>query len=137
MDFFSKLGETISATGKDVSKKAKDLTGLAKLNFDIRAKEDYVLKQYEEVGRQYYQLHKDDNEPVFEEISLIKSALDEIEFLRAEIAELKGLKKCPSCGMVMDLDAVFCNKCGTKCDSDVEEEVSVEVVVEEPETTEE
>lgn len=55
MDFFSKLGDTISATGKDVSKKARDLTGLAKLNMDLRAKEEYILRQYQEIGKQYYE----------------------------------------------------------------------------------
>ncbi len=135
MDFFSKLGETISATGKDVSKKAKDLTGLAKLNMDVRAKEEYILGQYEEIGRQYYELHKEDPEPIFDEMPLIKEALEEMEALKHEIADLKGLKKCPSCGTVLDIDDVFCNQCGTEYDSVVKEVVSV--VVEAPAATEE
>lgn len=114
MDFFSKLGDTISATGKDVSKKARDLTGLAKLNMDVRAKEEYILKQYGEIGKQYYEQHKEDAEPAFEEIALIKEAMEEIEVLKSEIAQMKGLKKCPACGAVLELDAVFCNKCGVK-----------------------
>lgn len=122
MDFFSKLGETLSEAGKDVSQKAKDLTGLAKLNLDVRSKEEYVQHQYEEIGRQYYQMHKDDIEPVLGEISLIRDALEEIEQLRREIAELKGLKRCPSCGIAMDMEAVFCTKCGTRYDSVFEEE---------------
>lgn len=122
MDFFSKLGETISATGKDVTQKAKDLTGLAKLNIDLKAKEDFIQHQYTEVGKQYYELHKDDVEPLFEEINLIAETFKEIEQLKAEMIELRGQKKCFNCGAVMDLDAIFCNRCGTKYDSVFEEE---------------
>ena len=93
MTFFTKLGETISATGKDVSQKAKELTEIAKLNMDVKTKEDFVVKQYMEIGKQYFELHKDDEEPFFEEIGLIKDALSEIDQLKAEIAELKGKKK--------------------------------------------
>ena len=48
MDFFSKLGETITETSKDVSQKAKDLTELARLNMCVKKKEDFVQKR---VGR--------------------------------------------------------------------------------------
>ena len=49
MDFFSKLGETITETGKDVSQKAKELTELAKLNMSMKKKEEFVQKQYLEI----------------------------------------------------------------------------------------
>lgn len=114
MDFFSKLGDTISATGRDVSKKARDLTGLAKLNMDVRAKEEYVLRQYAEIGKQYFGQHKEDAEPDFAEIKLIKEALEEIEALKSEIADLKGLKKCQSCGAALNVEDAFCKKCGAK-----------------------
>lgn len=114
MDFFSKIGDTITSTGRDVSQKAKELTGLAKLNMDVRSKEEYVLKQYSEIGKRYYEMHKDDAEPQFEEMSLIKAALEEIEDLKNEIAEMKGLKHCTSCGAIMGAEDAFCTKCGAK-----------------------
>lgn len=122
MDFFSKLGETISEAGKDVSQKAKDLTGIAKLNLDIKSKEDYIQKQYTRIGLQYYDLHKDDVEPLFEEIELIKEAQDEILKMEHELADLKGQKKCPGCGAVMDQDSQYCQQCGKKYESVYEEE---------------
>lgn len=114
MDFFSKLGDTISATGRDVSQKAKDLTGIAKLNMDVRSKEEYVLKQYSEIGKRYFEMHKDDAQAEFEEVALIKAALEEIEGLKNEIAVMKGLSHCTSCGAVMGADDAFCTKCGAK-----------------------
>lgn len=122
MAFFTKLGETISATGKDVSQKARELTEIAKLNMDVKAKEDFVTKQYMEIGKQYFELHKGDEEPFFEEIGLIKDSLAEIEQLKSDIAELKGKKKCPECGAVVEQDSAYCSKCGAKCESIYEEE---------------
>lgn len=132
MDFFTKLGETITATGKDVSQKAKDLTGLAKLNIDIRTKEEYILRQYTQIGEQYYNLHKEDAEPFFEEMALVTETKEEIEKLKQEISELKGIKKCPSCGTEMEMEAVYCTKCGAKYDSIFEEE-DVQKFTKEPE----
>lgn len=127
MAFFTKLGETISATGKDVSQKAKELTELARMNLDVKAKEDFIEKQYMEIGKQYFELHKEDEEPLFEEIKLISESLMEIERLKSEMAELKGKKKCPACGAVVEQDAIFCNQCGAKCESIFEEETVTSV----------
>ena len=63
MDFFGKLGETLTETGKDVSQKVTDLTEITKLKMEIRSKEDSVRRQFTEIGKQYYELHKDDAEP--------------------------------------------------------------------------
>lgn len=37
-----------------------------------------------------------------------------IASLQQELAALKGMKVCPSCGELITLDAVFCAKCGAK-----------------------
>ena len=60
MEFFDKLSETIVSAGKDVGQKAKDVSGIAKLKMDIRSKEDFVEKQYAELGKAYYEKHKDE-----------------------------------------------------------------------------
>ena len=154
MAFFSDLGETLTETGKEVSQKVKGLTGIAKLNLEVKKKEEFIQKQYREIGRQYYELHKDDEDPFLEEIMLIRETMKEIEQLKSEIAELKGTRICSACGAVIEQDAVFCKMCGEKCDSIVDEnpvaaevenmegsseediEAVVEENVEEPETEE-
>ena len=123
MDFFSKLGDAICETSKDVSQKVSDLTGIARLNMDIRNREELVRKQYLEIGKKYYELHKQDEEPFLEEITLINETLEEIEQLKAKIADLKGKKTCLSCGAVNEGGAVYCIKCGAKCESIFEEDI--------------
>ncbi len=136
MDFFSKLGDAICETSKDVSQKVSDLTGIARLNMDVRNREELVRKQYLEIGKKYYELHREDEEPFFEEISLINETLEEIEQIKAKIADLKGKKTCPSCGAVNDGEAAYCIKCGAKCESIFEEDIQEpkeDIIFEDPE----
>ena len=114
MDFFNRLGDAITETGRDVSQKVADFTGIAKLNMEIRNREETIRKQYLEIGKQYFDLHKDDEEPFFEEISVIKEKQQEILQLEMEIAAIKGQKKCPNCGILLEQDSIFCRKCGAK-----------------------
>lgn len=86
MEFFDKLSESLVSAGKDVSQKAKDVSEIAKLKLDIKSKEDYVQKQYEELGRSYYEKHKDEEEcEEAEQFFLIKEAEEEIERMKAEV----------------------------------------------------
>lgn len=112
MEFFDKLGETLMTAGRDVSQKAKELSGAAKLNLDIKAKEDFVQKQYAEIGKQYYEAHKDDASTEFEQFASIREALESIEQMKKDLLELKGAKACPQCGAKMSEDAAFCSECG-------------------------
>ena len=122
MDFFSKLGETLSGAGRDVSKRAKDLTESTKMNIDIHSKEEYINRQYASMGKKYFELHEMDDEPLFEEIELIREAKAEIERMREQLAEKKGMKRCLSCQAIIPQDAQFCPSCGTKCETPFEEE---------------
>ena len=85
MDFLNKLGETLASAGKDVGQKAKDLSGAAKLTIDIKSKEDYVQRMYAEIGRQYYEDHKNETEGLYEEMALVKEALEVIADMKKEL----------------------------------------------------
>ena len=112
MEFFDKLSESLVSAGKDVSQKAKDVSEIAKLKLDIKSKEDYVQKQYEELGRSYYE----------KQFFLIKEAVEEIERMKAEVLRIQGSAECPKCGAKMPEGAVYCSNCGTKMDDMYEEE---------------
>lgn len=137
MDFFNKIGETVASVGKDVSQKAKDLSGVAKLSIDIKSKEDYVQRMYAEIGRQYYEDHKDEAEGLYEEIALVKEALEAIADMKKDLQNLKGEKTCPRCGEKVGEDDAYCKSCGAKMEED---EIIVDAVtkdVPEEETAEE
>lgn len=114
MDFFSKVGATLSSAGKDVTQKARDLTDATRLKMEIKSKEDFIKRQYESIGSKYYEAHKEDDATPFDEIFLITQTLSEIEAVKKELASVKGYTKCASCGAELDPQAAYCSKCGAK-----------------------
>lgn len=123
MDLFEQIGEALVSAGKDVSQKAKDVSGIAKLKIDIRSKEDYVQKQYAALGSEYYAKHKDDNTcEEREQIFLIREALEEIDRMKDEVLKYHGASQCPKCGAKMPEGASFCSSCGAKLNDMFEEE---------------
>ena len=121
MSFFDDVKESLVSAGKDVSQKAKEVSGVARLKLDVKTKEDFVTKQYAELGRMYYEQHKEDEEAANEEqLKVIREALEEIERMKAEILNLQGASECPNCGAKMPLGAAFCSSCGTKLENETE-----------------
>lgn len=128
MAFFDKLSETLVNASKDVSQKAKDLSGTAKLTLDIHTKEDQVQKMYAQIGKRYFEEHKDDEQTAYEEMAQIKEMLAVIEDMKKELMELKGVKVCPRCGQEVKAEDVYCKSCGAKIEDD---EIIVDAVVKE------
>lgn len=128
MAFFDKLSETLTNASKDVSQKAKDLSGVAKLTMDIHTKEDQVQKMYAQIGKLYFEAHKDDESVAYEQMSQIKETLTVIEDMKKELMELKGAKICPRCGKEIDKEDTYCKSCGAKLE---DEEIIVDAVVKE------
>ena len=90
--FISKIGETISAKGREVGGKAKDLAEIASLKSQINTCEDVMKKNYMEIGKRYYELHKDAWEEIYdEECRAITNARNGIEELEDRIREIKGI----------------------------------------------
>ena len=95
--------------------------------FSIAVKENWRYtgeqKQYEELGRSYYEKHKDEEEcEEAEQFFLIREAVEEIERMKAEVLRIQGSAECPKCGAKMPEGAVYCSNCGTKMDDMYEEE---------------
>jgi rubrerythrin len=123
MAFLDKLGETLVSAGKDVSQKAKDLSGSAKLTMDIRAKEDQLEGLYKELGKKYYEAHSEESD---EQIVQIKELLAVIEDMKKERLDLKGAMVCPRCGKEISAGDSYCKACGMKLE---DEEIIVDAEV--------
>lgn len=124
MSVFDEMKDSLLTAGKEVTQKAKDVSEIAKLRLDLKAKQDFVENQYKELGRAYYQDHKDAEEvnpQEAEQFANITEALEEMDRMRSEILAIKGALECPKCGNKMPEGATFCSKCGTKLDDMFEE----------------
>ena len=125
MDILEKIGDTIVHVGKDVTQKAKDVSGIAKLKLDIRAKEDFIKEQYMAIGKEYYERHKEEAVRDQARFDQIDEALNAIAKMQSQILELKGSRKCPECGAETTDSAEYCSVCGAKL-SIVVDDVSYE-----------
>lgn len=117
-DLFERISDTIVNTGKEVGLKAKEMTDKARIQYEIRRKEDALRQRFEQIGREYYEEHMDS-----EEMADVNEIYEEIEELKDELAEIRGGKICPECGKKLMEDSVFCSYCGAELtDPFVEEE---------------
>ena len=115
MDFFDKVGDVITSTGKDVVKKAKDIAEAANLKSQISCQERIIDEAYVEIGKAYYEVHKDEeNHMYMEQCATISDAMEKISQLNDELVRLKGSRICPKCG---NENALFCSNCGTKLEA--------------------
>lgn len=113
MDFFNKAKESITSAGKDLTQKATDAGGLAKVTLKLKELEREYNDRLKTMGEALYTQH-------YEEIKSMCSdmveALDrnrkEYEQDRKEQAVLKGMRICPNCGAEQDKIAVRCTVCG-------------------------
>ena len=110
---FDKIKSGIISAGKEVGDAVTDASNTAKIKFDIKSKEDFIEKQFTELGRLYYNNHKDDEEPTeLGDFASIKEAYAEIDRLNDELLTIKGAVVCPQCGVKQSVDEAFCANCG-------------------------
>ncbi len=120
MDFFNRIGNTITAAGKDGLGKAKEWKDTAKITVDIKEREGAIQKMYRELGKAYYHDHRNDTDGEYSErIIAIKAAFEEIGELKASKDDIRGIKRCPSCGQPVAPNAKFCGNCGANCEEEV------------------
>ena len=123
MDFFDKLGDTLMTATKEVGQKAKGMSDLAKLQYELKCKEDELKKEFERLGRKYYQQNRDvvpeEDLESFEDIEIIMNRIND---LNGEILEKKGAKACPRCGAMVAENAAYCSSCGAKINDMFEED---------------
>lgn len=92
MDFFEKLGDTISIKGKEVADKAKDTADILNLKGQISTCEEVIKKNYMEIGKLFYEQYGDDPDAPFgKQRTAIKNAQIGVRELQAKIDRIKGL----------------------------------------------
>ena len=85
-DFFGRLEETISTTGKVAAQKAKEVADSAKRNNDIRIAKKQLNDLYRQVGEQYFRETMDYPQSEYIDLfNLIEKLKGDIEVLQREI----------------------------------------------------
>ena len=115
MNFFDQLGKKVTDAGKGVAQQTKNLTEIARLTSVIDTEEKLVAQSYAQIGKAYYENHK--NDPSAEcapQIALVSKSLEKIAQWREQIQKIKGIVKCPQCGADVPYSSQFCGVCGTR-----------------------
>lgn len=113
MSFLDEMKDELLSAGREVSQKAKEVSGIAKLKLDIRSKQDALDKQYIALGKMYYDMEKEGEMPEAE-ITAISTLLNEIADLKSELLRMQGATTCPACGETLPEGISYCSKCGAK-----------------------
>lgn len=114
MAFFDEIGKKLSQTGQAAVQKTKQMADVAKLNSDISDEEKNVTNIYYQIGQLYVSLHNDNPEPDFEVlIEQLNESQIQIKNLKQQIQDIKGVKRCTTCGAEIPNNATFCSSCGT------------------------
>lgn len=117
MDFFNKAKESITNASKDLTQKASDAGGLAKVTVHLRDLEKNYNEQLKRLAETLYQQHYAEIKVMCPEIvrNLDQNRKD-FEASKREQATLKGMRICPNCGAEQGKITVHCTACGINMD---------------------
>jgi len=106
---------------KDVTKKSGKLVESTKLSAKIASEKAKLEKLYTELGEQVYNDYTSGEKfdgkynQFFSDINLAKKEIDD---LREDKADVKGVKACNNCGAEIKQEAKFCTNCGAPQDQE-------------------
>ena len=114
MAFFDEIGKKLSHTGQMAVQKTKEMADIAKLNSSLSDEEKKINNAYYQIGQLYFDLHSEDFEPDFEVfITQLKESQNNVENLKKQIQDIKGVKRCTTCGAEIPNNSTFCSSCGS------------------------
>lgn len=113
MAFFNDLGKKISQTGQMAVQKTKDMADVAKLNSNITEEEKKINNAYYQIGQLFVARYEGNAEDEFKLlIKQLNESQKKIEELKKQIQDIKGVKRCATCGAEIPENATFCSFCG-------------------------
>lgn len=90
-NFFDKVSDVINNTANDISDKAKEYSEVSSLKGQIRSQEKIVEATYREIGKSYFDAHKDETDnPFYGQMSKIIDAQNKIASLNDDINNIKN-----------------------------------------------
>ena len=122
MDFFDEAVGKAKDFFAVAYKKTGEAVNTGKQKFDIASLENKLSKEYETLGRLYYNSVKNGEEPDAEvSINEIDILNELIEQKRQEILKNTSKQICSKCGKITVLTDAFCPACGERLKKESEE----------------
>ena len=117
MDFFNKAKESLTNAGKDITQKASDAGGLAKVTVHLSQLDKSYNEQLKKLAETLYLQHYAEIKRMCPElIHNLDQNRKDYETSKKEQATLKGMRICPNCGAEQAKLNVRCTACGANMD---------------------
>lgn len=124
MAFLDDLQKTVTDAAYFTAKKTGELTGIARVKFNIKAEQVRLNSTFTKIGSLFYAHEREGVDNTAEITKLIIQAdkiKGDIAAYREKLAELRKLRLCPACGSKVPKSAIFCPMCGEKVGKPEEE----------------
>ena len=125
MSVLDNFTKKVTDTARAAAKKSGSVVEVTRLNMNVGAEEEKVRKIYTDMGKQLYEDYTEGKivgEKLLAYCEKIDDIIRNIDEMREKVLELKNVKACPNCGMVLDIEMTYCYKCGKKQEEPVIEE---------------
>ena len=137
---FDEIKRSATGVADRAVKKTGEVTNLVKLKVAVKSAEGKLSSVYEEIGRLFYTAERSGEDCTSDIAAYIMKAdklKADIASYTKQIAKLRNVRICDSCGHEIDKTVNFCPICGAKQDTlvEVEPETPVTEAVEEAEET--
>lgn len=113
----TKVFESAEKITSNAISKTSTMVSKTKLNYAISANESKIKDIYAKLGKYVYDEYKAGStfpDDIAEDLSTVETLYDEIDELKAKIADMENSTVCPECGAYNKNGAVYCSKCGEK-----------------------
>lgn len=113
-----KADELIDSAGnitRTTIKKTSDSVAILKLKRSAKDTEVKIDSLYAAIGRLIYEEYRNGAEFIGEyqeKCVQIENALEELDNIKTQIAELNNQSVCPNCGKYNNSDSAYCSYCG-------------------------
>jgi len=117
MAFLDDLQKTVTDAAYYTAKKTSELTGAARVKFNIKAEEVRLKSTFAKIGSLFYSAEREGLDHTEEIATLITQAdkiNGDIAAYKEKLAELRKANTCSACGGKVSKSASFCPNCGAK-----------------------
>ena len=124
-EFFDKVSKKIGDAANYAAEKTEKLVSSAKLTFELKKEEADLDECFERLGRAFFTQAKNGvakDGKIAELIAEADARSEKIKNLKIEIAKAKNKKICPHCSSIIESDAPYCSRCGSKIVADEKKE---------------
>ena len=131
---FDEIKRSATGVADRAMKKTNEVTNLVKLKLAVKSSEGKLSSVYEEIGRLFYTAERSGEDCTSDIAAFIMKAdklKADIASYTKQIAKLRNIRICESCGNEIDQNVNFCPVCGAKQETLVEVAPEVEVTSEE------